>query len=275
MPGDLYFGLYRTPAMPVYNSRLVAAADAPREWDDLLDPRWKGKVLIRDPLASGTMRAVWSFILSKSVLETGSAGRGLRVARPARRADEGIRLQPDSDVREARAGRGTRDDLGPARHAARTPARLAPSVRLPEERHARHRRCDRSRRRGPASRPREAVHRFRRREIHAEPRGREDVPPAGSHGSRRGSSALGSRGRSPDGPRPHRLGSRRPRSLRLDDHLGPDDSRQGEPRPRGEPGTPAAALPSGPPVSRFRTAPAGGLRAACRDGPRLRARSRR
>lgn len=74
--GDLYFGLYRTPAMPVYNSRLVAAADAPREWDDLLDPRWKGKVLIRDPLASGTMRAVWSFILSKSVLETGSADAG-------------------------------------------------------------------------------------------------------------------------------------------------------------------------------------------------------
>ncbi len=75
-PGDLYFGLYRTPAMPVYNSRLVAAKDAPREWDDLLDPKWKGKILIRDPLASGTMRAVWSFILSKSVRETGTADAG-------------------------------------------------------------------------------------------------------------------------------------------------------------------------------------------------------
>ena len=74
--GDLYFGLYRTPAMPVYNSKAIAAAEAPREWDDLLDPKWKGKILIRDPLASGTMRAVWGYILAKSVRETGSPAAG-------------------------------------------------------------------------------------------------------------------------------------------------------------------------------------------------------
>jgi iron(III) transport system substrate-binding protein len=74
--GDLYFGLYRTPAMPVYNSKAIPADEAPREWDDLLDPKWKGKILIRDPLASGTMRAVWGYILSKSVRETGSTAAG-------------------------------------------------------------------------------------------------------------------------------------------------------------------------------------------------------
>jgi iron(III) transport system substrate-binding protein len=74
--GDLYFGLYRTPAMPVYNSKAIPPQQAPREWDDLLDPKWKGKILIRDPLASGTMRAVWGFILAKSVRETGSPEAG-------------------------------------------------------------------------------------------------------------------------------------------------------------------------------------------------------
>jgi iron(III) transport system substrate-binding protein len=75
-PGDLYFGLYRTPAVLVYNAAAIPAADAPRDWDDLLDPRWKKKILIRYPLASGTMRAFFGMILSRSVEETGSSDRG-------------------------------------------------------------------------------------------------------------------------------------------------------------------------------------------------------
>jgi len=73
---DLYFGLYRTPAVIVYNAAVVPAARAPRDWDDLLDPRWKGKILIRYPLASGTMRAFFGMILARSVEETGSPARG-------------------------------------------------------------------------------------------------------------------------------------------------------------------------------------------------------
>jgi iron(III) transport system substrate-binding protein len=77
-PGDLYFGLYRTPAVIVYNSAAAPAAEAPRDWDDLLEPRWKGKILIRDPLASGTMRAIFGMILERSIAETGSPERGFQ-----------------------------------------------------------------------------------------------------------------------------------------------------------------------------------------------------
>ncbi len=45
--------------MIAFNSRVVARADAPHDWDDVLAPRWFDKVLIRDPMASGTMRAIW------------------------------------------------------------------------------------------------------------------------------------------------------------------------------------------------------------------------
>lgn len=76
-PGDLYFGLYRTPVVIVYNSAAIPAADAPRDWDDLLAPRFAGKILIRDPLASGTMRAIFGMFLMRSLAETGSLDRGL------------------------------------------------------------------------------------------------------------------------------------------------------------------------------------------------------
>ncbi|MGH9364026.1 MAG: extracellular solute-binding protein, partial [Thermoanaerobaculia bacterium] len=69
-PRNLYFGLYRTPAVLVYNAEAIPAAEAPRDWDDLLDPRWKGRIIIRYPLASGTMRAFFGMILARSVEQT-------------------------------------------------------------------------------------------------------------------------------------------------------------------------------------------------------------
>lgn len=75
-PQDLFFGAYRTAPVLVYNNAAVPAAEAPKNWDELLDPRWKGKILIRDPLASGTMRTLFGMILARSVTETGNPERG-------------------------------------------------------------------------------------------------------------------------------------------------------------------------------------------------------
>ncbi|MEA2600911.1 MAG: iron(III) transport system substrate-binding protein [Acidobacteriota bacterium] len=75
-PHDLYLASYRTAPVLAYNSAAVKREEAPADWDDLLDPRWKGKILIRDPLASGTMRTLFGMILAKSVQETGSPDRG-------------------------------------------------------------------------------------------------------------------------------------------------------------------------------------------------------
>ncbi len=76
-PGDHYFPAYRTPAVIAFNSRAVSRAEAPRDWDEVLEPRWKNKVIIRDPMASGTMRAIWGLILIRSVRETGDTAKGM------------------------------------------------------------------------------------------------------------------------------------------------------------------------------------------------------
>ncbi len=76
-PQDLYYPAYRTPAIIAYNSDAVPDSLAPQDWDDMLLPQWKDKVLIRDPVASGTMRAIWGLLLQRSLQQTGDTAAGM------------------------------------------------------------------------------------------------------------------------------------------------------------------------------------------------------
>jgi iron(III) transport system substrate-binding protein len=76
-PADLYYPVYRTPAVIAYNNKAVRPEEAPHDWDEVLEPRWHDKVVIRDPMASGTMRAIWGLILVRSIRETGDTARGM------------------------------------------------------------------------------------------------------------------------------------------------------------------------------------------------------
>ena len=74
--GDSWFATYRTPEVIAYNSEALTAAEAPQDWDDVLDPEWRGKVIIRDPIASGTMRAIFGAIIAREMARTGSPDAG-------------------------------------------------------------------------------------------------------------------------------------------------------------------------------------------------------
>lgn len=73
---DRYHAVYRTAPVILYNSDAVSADEAPSDWDDLLDPRWDDEILIRDPLASGTMRTFFGLVLIRSLTETGDTRAG-------------------------------------------------------------------------------------------------------------------------------------------------------------------------------------------------------
>lgn len=77
-PGDLYFAAYETPAVIAYNSRAVSQDEAPADWDNVLAPRWRGKVIIREPLASGTMRTIFGMIVERGIRATGDTAAGFR-----------------------------------------------------------------------------------------------------------------------------------------------------------------------------------------------------
>jgi iron(III) transport system substrate-binding protein len=50
-----YYGLRATVNAIVYNTKAVSAADAPKSWKDLLDPKWKGKLVTAHPGYSGVI----------------------------------------------------------------------------------------------------------------------------------------------------------------------------------------------------------------------------
>ena len=50
--------------------------EAPQDWDDLLDPKWKNKIILRDPLASGTMRTIFCAMILRSYETTGAPEAG-------------------------------------------------------------------------------------------------------------------------------------------------------------------------------------------------------
>ncbi|MGE6257123.1 extracellular solute-binding protein [Heyndrickxia sporothermodurans] len=69
-------GTSQTPEVIMYNSKLLKKEDAPKDWDDLLDPKWKDKVIIRYPLASGTMRTIFSSIIYREFKDSNDPAKG-------------------------------------------------------------------------------------------------------------------------------------------------------------------------------------------------------
>lgn len=55
------------PEVIIYNTKLLDAKAAPKDWADLVKPEWKGKIVIRDVMASGTMRTIYSALIWKNL----------------------------------------------------------------------------------------------------------------------------------------------------------------------------------------------------------------
>lgn len=55
-PDHYYTGARLVNVGIAYNTDLVSPRDAPKGWEDLLDPRWKGKIIMTDPGSAGTIK---------------------------------------------------------------------------------------------------------------------------------------------------------------------------------------------------------------------------
>src|SRR2546428_9195464 len=62
-PDGYYHITWASLASIVYNTAKVKEADAPKNWPDLLDPKWKNQVAVGNPSYSG-MVGVWTIALA-------------------------------------------------------------------------------------------------------------------------------------------------------------------------------------------------------------------
>lgn len=77
-PQGYYFPAYRTAPVILYNDETLPPSDVPRDWEALLESRFDDEILIRDPIASGTMRTFFGMILARSVERTGTPAAGFQ-----------------------------------------------------------------------------------------------------------------------------------------------------------------------------------------------------
>jgi iron(III) transport system substrate-binding protein len=76
-----WYGTYLTPEVIAFNRDAVPPDSAPKDWDELLAPKWRGQIVIRDPVASGTMRAIFGGLLLRSIAQTGRTDSGFAFLR--------------------------------------------------------------------------------------------------------------------------------------------------------------------------------------------------
>ena len=73
---NTWFGTFSTPEVIAFNEKMLQANLAPKNWNEVVKPEWKGKIVLRNPMASGTLRAIFCAMIALSVKETGNEERG-------------------------------------------------------------------------------------------------------------------------------------------------------------------------------------------------------
>lgn len=74
---DLWWGVYELPMVIGYNPKRITKEECPKSFRELADPKYKGRMVLRDPAASGSMRT-W---LGTLVAEAPTADEGFTLLR--------------------------------------------------------------------------------------------------------------------------------------------------------------------------------------------------
>ena len=58
-PQDRWYATWVTPEVIMFNAQTLTRASAPQDWDEAITEQWRDQIVLREPLASGSMRAIF------------------------------------------------------------------------------------------------------------------------------------------------------------------------------------------------------------------------
>ena len=106
-PQGRWYAEMLLPEVIVYNHERLTPGQAPKDWDDLIASRFRGKVLIRDVMASGTMRTIFGAMIYRQYARTGSAEAGYQWLRQLDANTVNYAANPDDMYFKLDRGAGT------------------------------------------------------------------------------------------------------------------------------------------------------------------------
>jgi len=77
-PTGGWVATFRTPQVILYNPKKISESELPKTWDELLDPKWKGKIAIRDVRASAGMKTFLGAIIQREQKRAGNVDDGFK-----------------------------------------------------------------------------------------------------------------------------------------------------------------------------------------------------
>ncbi|WP_273379211.1 extracellular solute-binding protein [Symbiobacterium thermophilum] len=75
-PEGHWYGEMLLPEVIMYNKKMISESELPKDWDDLLDAKWKDQIIIRAVPNSGTMRTIYAAMIDRFHQEDGKPDRG-------------------------------------------------------------------------------------------------------------------------------------------------------------------------------------------------------
>ncbi len=71
-PEDRWYAIFRSPLAILFNNTVYTKQTAPQTWDELIEPKWQGKLTLRKPMSSGTLRTfLYAMIMRQPSVDAG------------------------------------------------------------------------------------------------------------------------------------------------------------------------------------------------------------